>query len=180
MNSTKITSCFVGSPLWPIMNLMNIKRGDGREGGKGMKANTFQPRCVAFTWRFVTLNNGTIASVFVPLICLCVSASSLSPPSTESRQLKNNCWLHGLSDKGEVLRWIPNSQPARGAESERGSKTTTGKSKVELARVPKQARDTSSLVKHSHKQHFCLLKAAEHLYLHSKRCLTHELKWLIW
>lgn len=149
-------------------------------GGKGMKANTFQPRCVAFTWRFVTLNNGTIASVFVALICLCVSASSLSPPSTESRQLKNNCWLHGLSDKGEVLRWIPNSQPARGAESERGSKTTTGKSKVELARVPKQARNTSSLVKHSHKQHFCLLKAAEHLYLHSKRCLTHELKWLIW
>lgn len=35
MNSTKITSCFVGNPLWPIMNLMNIKRGEGREGGGG-------------------------------------------------------------------------------------------------------------------------------------------------
>lgn len=111
-----------------------------------MEANTFQPRCVAFTWRFVTLNNGTMASVFVPLICLCVSASSLSPPSIESRQLKDNCWLHGPSDKGEGLRWIPNYQPARGAERERGSKTTTGKSKVELAGVPKQAWSTSSLV----------------------------------
>lgn len=57
-------------------------------GGKGMEANTFQPRCVAFTRRFVTLNNGTMASVFVPLICLCVSASSLSPPNIESRQFE--------------------------------------------------------------------------------------------
>lgn len=177
MNSTKITSCFVGNPLWPIMNLMNIKRGEGKEGGKkGMEANTFQPRCVAFTWRFVTLNNGTMASVFVPLICLCVSASSLSPPSSESRQLKNNCWLHGPSDKGEVLRWIPNYQPARRAERERGSETTTGKSKVVLAGqgggVPKQARSTSSLVQ-QHKQHFRFLKAAEHSVFAPQRGVWH-------
>lgn len=88
MNSTKITSCFVGNPLWPIMNLMNIKRGGGGKGGWGVEANTFQPRCVAFTRRFVTLNNRTMVSVFVPLICLCVSASSLSPPSIESRQFE--------------------------------------------------------------------------------------------
>lgn len=34
MNSTKITSCFVGNPLWPIMNLMNIKRVEGRRGDR--------------------------------------------------------------------------------------------------------------------------------------------------
>lgn len=90
MNSTKITSCFVGNPLWPIMNLMNIKRGGKGEGGgaeKGMEASAFQPRCVAFTRRFVTRNNGTMARVFVPLICLCVSASPLSSPAAESRRL---------------------------------------------------------------------------------------------
>ena len=154
-----------------------------REGGgeKGMEANTFQPRCVAFTWRFVTLNNGTMASVFVPLICLCVSASSLSPPSIESRQLKNNCWLHGLSDKGEVLRWILNYQPARGAERERGSKTTTEKSKGRISRgsqtgpehfLSRPPRHTNSVS--------TSYKAAVHLYSPSERCLAHELKWLIW
>lgn len=153
------------------------RRGEG--GGIGMEANTFQPRCVAFTWRFVTLNNGTMASVFVPLICLCVSASSLSPPSIESRQLKNNCWLHGLSDKGEVLRWIPNYQPASGAERERGSKTTTDKSKGRIS------RGSTTCLRHflsrrtRHKQRFHPLKAAVHLYSPSERCLAHELKWLI-
>lgn len=125
-----------------------------------MEANTFQPRCVAFTWRFVTLNNGTMASVFVPLICLCVSASSLSPPSIESRQLKNNCWLHGLSDKGEVLRWIPNYQPARGAERERGSKTTTEKSKGRISRGSQTGPEALPLSSTTpHKQRFHLLKS---------------------
>lgn len=72
------------------MNLMNIKRGGKKEGGgaeKGMEASAFQPRCVAFTWRFVTRNNGTMARVFVPLICLCVSASPLSSLAAESGRL---------------------------------------------------------------------------------------------
>lgn len=184
MNSTKITSCFVGNPLWPIMNLMNIKRGEGKEGGKkGMEANTFQPRCVAFTWRFVTLNNGTMASVFVPLICLCVSASSLSPPSSESRQLKNNCWLHGPSDKGEVLRWIPNYQPARRAERERGSETTTGKSKVVLAGGVEgsQTGPKHFLSRPTAQTAFPLLKSCWTFCVRpSERCLAHELKRLIW
>lgn len=61
---------------------------DGGGRRKGLAANAFQPRCVAFTRRFVTLHNGTMASVFVPLICLCVSASSLSAAAIESRQFE--------------------------------------------------------------------------------------------
>lgn len=65
----------------------------GAEGGgggerKGLAANAFQPRCVAFARRFVTLDKGTMASVFVPLICLCVSASSLSAAAIESRRFE--------------------------------------------------------------------------------------------
>lgn len=144
MNSTKITSCFVGNPLWPIMNLMNIKRGKEREGGgrgKGMEANTFQPRCVAFTWRFVTLNNGTMASVFVPLICLCVSASSLSAPAIESRQLKNNCWLHGPAHKGEVLRWIPNYQPGQRSRKGKGLWGNNGQVKGRISRETERGEE---------------------------------------
>lgn len=65
-------------------------RVEGVGGGerKGLAANAFQPRCVAFARRFVTLDKGTMASVFVPLICLCVSASSLSAAAIESRRFE--------------------------------------------------------------------------------------------
>lgn len=135
-------------------------------GGKGMEANTFQPRCVAFTWRFVTLNNGTMASVFVPLICLCVSASSLSPPSIESRQLKKKLLTPRSVRQRGGFKMNP-YQPARGAERERGSKTTVNGRISQGSQTP--LKHFLSGLSHR-KQCFHFLKAAEHSRSTPERC----------
>ena len=138
MNSTKITSCFVGNPLWPIMNLMNIKRGEGREGGGGGVRDRGEYISTTLCCFYLTIcdpqqwdNGECFCTLNLPL---CFSFISFTAEHWKSSVERITADSTVRQTKGEVLRWISNYQQARGAERERGLRDNNRQVKGRISR----------------------------------------------